>query len=77
MPRPGLGKSGDIMPKLKTNRSAAKRIFRTGKGKFKRTRAYKSHLLTGKSRRRKRNLRKAALVDRTELQKIRRMLPYG
>lgn len=65
------------MPKLKTNRSAAKRIFRTGKGKFKRTRAYKGHLLTNKSHRRKRNLRKAALVDRTELQKVRRMLPYG
>lgn len=62
---------------LKTNRSAAKRFKRTASGKFKRTRAYKGHLLTKKSRKRKRALRKAALVDKTEVAKIRRMLPYG
>jgi large subunit ribosomal protein L35 len=62
---------------LKTNRSAAKRFKRTASGKFKRTRAYKGHLLTKKSRNRKRALRKAALVDKTEVAKIRRMLPYG
>ncbi len=62
---------------LKTNKSVAKRIRRTGTGKFKRTRANKGHLLTKKSRKRKRALRKAALVSQSDLRKIRRMLPYG
>ncbi len=65
------------MPKLKTNKSVAKRIHRTGTGKFKRSRANKGHLLTKKDRGRKRDLRQAALVDKTEIAKIRRMLPYG
>ena len=52
------------MPKMKTNRGAAKRLRRTGKGKIKRMRAYKSHILTKKSTKRKRRLRSATLVSR-------------
>ena len=62
---------------LKTNKSVAKRMRWTAKRKLKRTRANKGHLLTHKSRSRKRGLRKAALVSRSDFQKIRRMLPYG
>ena len=62
---------------LKTNKSVAKRIRYTGTGKLRRTRAGKGHLLTHKTRKRKRGLRKSALVDKTFVQKIRRMLPYG
>ena len=62
---------------LKTNKSVAKRIRRTGSGKLKRTRANKGHLLTHKTHKRKRHLRKAALVDKADVARIRRMLPYG
>jgi large subunit ribosomal protein L35 len=62
---------------LKTNRSMKKRIRVTGSGKFKRTRANKGHILTKKTRKRKRNLRRSAYVDKTEVAKVRRMLPYG
>ena len=53
------------MPKMKTSRAAAKRFKKTGTGKLKRMKAYKSHILTKKTTKRKRNLRKAALVDST------------
>lgn len=62
--------------KMKTNRSAAKRFSRTGSGKVKRNKAYASHLLSSKSPKRKRNLRKATLVDSANMSGIRRMLPY-
>lgn len=62
---------------LKTNKSVAKRFKYTGRGKLKRTRANKGHLLTKKSRRRKRDLRKAAYASGADSLKIRRMLPYG
>jgi large subunit ribosomal protein L35 len=65
------------MPKIKTHRGAAKRFKFTGTGKIMRSKAYKSHLLTGKNRKRKRNLRKKTLVDSTSVQAIRRVLPYG
>ena len=55
----------------------SKRIRMTKSGKFIRTRANKSHILTKKSRKRKRNLRQDALVSRSETQRTRRMLPYG
>ncbi len=61
----------------KTNKSVAKRIWRTGSGKLKRTRAAKGHLLTHKSQKRKRGLRKAALVNKADETRLRRMLPYG
>ncbi|HNR51950.1 MAG: 50S ribosomal protein L35 [Deltaproteobacteria bacterium ADurb.BinA179] len=62
--------------KIKTNRSAAKRFSRTGSGKVKRNKAYASHLLSSKSPKRKRNLRKATLVDSANMSGVRRMLPY-
>ena len=64
------------MPKVKTNRGAAKRFKATGSGKIKRSKAYTSHILTKKSTKRKRNLRKADLVDDTNSKAIKRMLPY-
>lgn len=65
------------MPKLKTNRGAAKRFRTTGTGKFRRSKAFRSHLLTKKSTKRKRNLRKAGLVDSTNVKGIRKLLPYA
>lgn len=62
---------------LKTKKSLAKRVWRTGKGKFKRTRANKGHLLVHKTKKRKRRLRKAALVSSADIRAVRRMLPYG
>ena len=65
------------MPKMKTHRGAAKRLKKTGTGKFKRSKAYKSHILTKKSPKRKRNLRKAGYVSTAEEKVIRRLLPYN
>ena len=65
------------MPKMKTNKSAAKRFRLTKKGKVKRARAGKGHILTKKSRKRKRKLKQQALVHPTEAKTIRRLLPYG
>ena len=64
------------MPKFKTKRSAAKRFKVTGSGKIKRRHAFKSHILTKKTRKRKRNLRKAALVDKADYRRIRMIIPY-
>lgn len=64
------------MPKIKTNRSAAKRFKKTGTGQLKRMKAYKSHILTKKSTKRKRNLRKATLIDSTKLKNMKKILPY-
>ncbi len=63
------------MPKMKTNRATAKRVRRTGSGKLRRMRAYKSHLLTKKSTKRKRRLRKATLVSKGDRKRLLRMLP--
>lgn len=64
------------MPKLKTRRAAAKRFTATGTGKIKRNKAYKSHILESKSPKRKRNLRKSGLVDKTDSYRVKSMLPY-
>lgn len=64
------------MPKVKTSRAAAKRFKKTGTGQLKRMKAYKSHILTKKSQKRKRNLRKATVVDSTNLKNVRKSLPY-
>jgi large subunit ribosomal protein L35 len=64
------------VPKIKTHRGAAKRFRKTGTGKFKRTHAYTSHILTKKSAKRKRNLRKNALVAKSDQRNVKRMLPY-
>jgi large subunit ribosomal protein L35 len=64
------------MPKLKTNRAAAKRFKATGTGKIMRARANKSHILTKKSPDRKRRLRQTTLVDPINVRALRRMMPY-
>jgi large subunit ribosomal protein L35 len=65
------------MPKMKSNSGAKKRFKLTGTGKVKRNKAYARHILTKKSPKQKRRLRKHALVDKTQEHQIRRMLPYG
>ena len=64
------------MPKMKTNRAAAKRFKVTGTGKLKRNKAYKSHILTKKSTKRKRNLRKPTVTDATNVKNMKKVLPY-
>jgi large subunit ribosomal protein L35 len=64
------------MPKLKTNSGAKKRFRVTRKGKAVRAKAYKSHLLEGKSAHRKRRLRGTGLTSDVELKRIKRMIPY-
>lgn len=62
------------MPKMKSNRGAAKSFRKLGSGKFKRNKAYKSHILTSKSRARKRNLRKGVIVSKADEKKVSIML---
>ena len=64
------------MPKMKTTKAAAKRFKSTGTGKLKRNKAYKSDILTKKSQKRKRNLRKAAITDATNVKNMKKILPY-
>jgi len=64
------------MPKMKTRRSAAKRFKMTGTGKLKRNKAYKSHILTKKSTKRKRNLRKSTITDESNVKNMKKILPY-
>ncbi|MBL7157673.1 MAG: 50S ribosomal protein L35 [Candidatus Omnitrophica bacterium] len=65
------------MPKIKTRKSVKKRFKFTKKGRIKRGRSFRSHILTKKSRKRKRALRKAGLVSKTEEKTIKRLMPYG
>ena len=62
------------MPKIKTNRGAAKRFRLTGTGKVRRRKAYSSHILTKKSTKRKRNLRKQTIAAKADVSRIKRML---
>ncbi len=64
------------MPKMKTNKAASKRFRQTGSGKIKRWHAFKSHILTKKSRKRKRNLRKDVIVDSCSRDQLKKLLPY-
>jgi len=64
------------MPKLKTHRGAAKRFKRTKRGKFLRSKAFKQHLLSSKTTKRKRRLRGTTVVDEADAKKLARMLPY-
>lgn len=64
------------MPKIKTHSGAKKRFSLTKSGKVKRSRANKSHILTKKSTKRKRNLRQGAYADETNAPAIKRMIPY-
>ena len=65
-----------MMPKLKTHRGAAKRFKRTKSGKFLRSKAFKQHLLSSKTTRRKRALRGTVVVAHADAAKLARMLPY-
>ena len=64
------------MRKMKTSKAAAERFKVTGTGKLKRMKAYKSHILTKKSTKRKRNLRQAAITDATNVKNMKKILPY-
>ncbi|MEL7566984.1 MAG: 50S ribosomal protein L35 [Dehalobacterium sp.] len=64
------------MPKMKTHRGAAKRLKVTGSGKISRSKAFKSHILEKKTRKRKRNLRQSGLVSAADMKKTKKLLPY-
>ncbi len=64
------------MPKMKSKRSAAKRFKPTATGKLKRMKANKSHILTKKTAKRKRNLRQSAITDATNAPVMKKILPY-
>lgn len=78
MPGPVLRREKEEidMPKVKTCRAAAKRFKKTGTGKLIRNKAYKSHILTKKSPKRKRNLRKSTVLDSTNVKNMKKALPY-
>jgi large subunit ribosomal protein L35 len=65
------------MPKIKTNRGASKRFSVSASGKIKRGKAFSSHILTKKSTKRKRYLRKSALISKVDSKSIRRLIPYS
>ncbi|MCG8472189.1 MAG: 50S ribosomal protein L35 [Desulfobacterales bacterium] len=65
------------MPKIKTNRAAAKRFKKTGSGKYKFNKANSSHILTKKTTKRKRSLRVAQVLDASNVKSVKRMLPNG
>lgn len=64
------------MPKLKTKRGAAKRFKKTGSGKILRSKAFGSHILTKKTTKRKRSIRKLAVVDSANVKSVKRLVPY-
>jgi len=65
------------MPKMKTKRGAAKRFRLSAAGKIKRSRAFKRHILTSKTTKRKRHLDMEASVHKADVRRVREMLPYG
>ena len=65
------------MPKIKTNRAAAKRFRKTGSGKFTFSKSHHSHILTKKSPKRKRGLRQAQVIKASDMKEVRRLLPNG
>ncbi len=65
------------MPKMKSHKGAQKRIKKTGKNKFKRKKAYRGHLLTKKTGKKKRQLRKDAMVSKEDEKNLKDMLPYS
>ena len=64
------------MPKIKTNRGAAKRFGKTGTGKIRRNKAFTSHILTKKTTKRKRGLRQSTIVHPSDSRNISRLIPY-
>ena len=65
------------MPKLKTHRGAAKRFKKTARGAFKRGCSHQRHILTKKASKRKRQLDLGGMVDKSDLGRVRDMLPYA
>ncbi len=65
------------MPKMKSNRGAAKRFKVTGSGRIKRNQSFRRHILTKKSTKRKRQLRSPAMVAHCDTGAVRKMLPYS
>jgi large subunit ribosomal protein L35 len=65
------------MPKIKTNRSAAKRFKKTGKGKFVFSKSHASHILTKKTTKRKRSLRQGQIIKASDVRELKRLLPNG
>ena len=64
------------MPKMKTHRGAAKRFGTTGSGKLRRAKAFKQHILTSKTAKRRRGLRGTTAVDEADVPRLKRMIPY-
>jgi large subunit ribosomal protein L35 len=64
------------VPKIKTHRGAAKRFRKTGTGKIKRNKAFTSHMMTCKNAKTKMNLRQGCMVEKANLDAVRKMLPY-
>ena len=64
------------MPKIKTNRGAAKRFKKTGSGKIRKNSAFTSHILTTKTTKRKRNLRKSSIMAPADSKRIKVLIPY-
>lgn len=69
--------TGGTMPKIKTNRAAAKRFKKTGRGKFGFNKSHASHILTKKTTKRKRALRQGRILDETDTRQVKRLLPNG
>jgi large subunit ribosomal protein L35 len=67
----------DNMPKMKTNRGAAKRFKITGTGKIAYSKSYASHILTKKTTKRKRKLRKSGIIDKADVAAVKRLIPYA
>jgi large subunit ribosomal protein L35 len=65
------------MPKIKTNRSAAKRFRKTGSGKIVYSKSHANHILTKKTTKRKRSLRQGHLIQKSDSKEIKRLLPNG
>ena len=65
------------MPKLKTNRGAAKRFKKTGSGKYKKSSSHMNHILTKKSSKRKRHIRSSSLIADADVKSIKKLLPYS
>ena len=65
------------MPKIKTNRAAAKRFKKTGSGKFVYSKSHRNHILTKKTTKRKRTLRLGSLVKKSDTREVRLLLPNG
>jgi len=69
--------TGIIMPKLRTHKGAKKRLKVTGTGKILRRKSHTGHLFTNKTAKRKRNLRKSALIHKNDEKRMKKLLPYS